>query len=289
MVQILRSHPIYDSKWKAVVESLPADKQGPALFMLASSWPDDIKNDYTYRLPLMTRDDVKTKLNPQHFVDYAYVPPHQHVIGEPVPNISILSAIPENLKRLHDGPDDSDRAVALCWVLHLMGDAHQPLHCVSKFTDIQPDGDAGGNFDFVTIPAPTHAHPAHTAIQEIHAYWDNVLGPASLLGKPNMPPHFDVPESRADDLMAAYPRSHISYINHGNLSAWTNTSKNFAKHYAYLNGTLVYQPTQSFDDPKPKDAPPLPDGYEAQMNKTARKQLAIAGYRLAEALRSNAP
>ena len=31
-------------------------------------------------------------------------------------------------------------AIALCWLLHLYGDLHQPLHCVARFSPEFPDG-----------------------------------------------------------------------------------------------------------------------------------------------------
>ena len=40
---------------------------------------------------------------------------------------------------------DSARSVALAWVLHLVGDAHQPLHNSARITPQDPQGDRGGN------------------------------------------------------------------------------------------------------------------------------------------------
>ena len=38
------------------------------------------------------------------------------------------------------------RAIALCWVLHLVGDIHQPLHTGSLYTaSLFETGDRGGN------------------------------------------------------------------------------------------------------------------------------------------------
>ena len=42
--------------------------------------------------------------------------------------------------------DVTNRAIALCWYLHLMGDVHQPLHCATWFSPEFPgkNGDSGG-------------------------------------------------------------------------------------------------------------------------------------------------
>ncbi len=38
-----------------------------------------------------------------------------------------------------------ERAVALAWFEHLVGDVHQPLHVTARMTAFEQQGDAGGN------------------------------------------------------------------------------------------------------------------------------------------------
>ena len=40
----------------------------------------------------------------------------------------------------------------LVWLLHLVGDMHQPLHCTTRITKAKPHGDLGGNSVVVTGP-----------------------------------------------------------------------------------------------------------------------------------------
>ena len=63
------------------------------------------------------------------------------------------------------GAADTTRAVALAWVLHLVGDIHQPLHASSRVTPAEPlpKGDEGGN--------RFHLDDNHN----LHAYWDRIL------------------------------------------------------------------------------------------------------------------
>ena len=57
----------------------------------------------------------------------------------------------------------AEKAVALCWVLHLMGDIHQPLHTGSLYSSgVFADGDRGGN----GIP---------TDDGSLHIRWDRAL------------------------------------------------------------------------------------------------------------------
>ncbi len=58
----------------------------------------------------------------------------------------------------------ADRAIALCWVLHLFADGHQPCHAGSLYAPIFPDGDRGGN------------SIRFSGRGNLHSAWDNLLG-----------------------------------------------------------------------------------------------------------------
>lgn len=58
-----------------------------------------------------------------------------------------------------------DRAIALCWLAHLVGDAHQPCHAGSLYAaGLFPDGDRGAN----SIRSRQK--------NNMHAVWDGLLG-----------------------------------------------------------------------------------------------------------------
>ena len=46
----------------------------------------------------------------------------------------------------------SERAIALAWLIHLVADAHQPLHTASRF-DADGHGDEGGNRQWIEDPS----------------------------------------------------------------------------------------------------------------------------------------
>ena len=52
------------------------------------------------------------------------------------------------------GSDQPDalKSYDLVWLMHLVGDVHQPLHCVTRFTQTEPNGDRGGNDVKLTTP-----------------------------------------------------------------------------------------------------------------------------------------
>src|SRR5207248_1080686 len=61
-----------------------------------------------------------------------------------------------------------DRAVAVCWIFHLVGDIHQPLHNVAYFSSDPAfvEGDRGGNKFGVR---------ADGRKWNLHAFWDDLL------------------------------------------------------------------------------------------------------------------
>lgn len=59
----------------------------------------------------------------------------------------------------------ANRAIALCWLAHLVGDAHQPCHAGSLYAErLFPEGDRGAN----SIPTKQK--------HNLHALWDGLLG-----------------------------------------------------------------------------------------------------------------
>ena len=61
----------------------------------------------------------------------------------------------------------TDRSLALCWIAHLVADAHQPCHAGSLYMEgvfVEKDGDRGAN----RIPTKQK--------QNMHALWDQLLG-----------------------------------------------------------------------------------------------------------------
>src|SRR5439155_12977901 len=62
-----------------------------------------------------------------------------------------------------------DKAVAVCWIFHLVGDIHQPLHNVTYFSSDKAfaQGDMGGNKFGVRVNGRR---------VKLHAYWDDLLG-----------------------------------------------------------------------------------------------------------------
>ena len=97
-----------------------------------------------------------------HYINLPYSPGGQEVRPTPIQNI--LTAYAENVRIAQGNSSPAEKAVALCWLFHLVGDVHQPLHTVALFTPAYPEGDRGGNLAFARVRAGG-------AILNLHQLW----------------------------------------------------------------------------------------------------------------------
>ncbi len=110
-----------------VAALLDAESAAPAL-RAVSTWADEIRATETYGLTA-----------PLHYLNFPrdsciYVPARDCFRGR-----CVVGAIEDNAARLGDrNRSDAERAEALKWLVHLVGDIHQPLH--AGYRD-----DRGGN------------------------------------------------------------------------------------------------------------------------------------------------
>ena len=60
--------------------------------------------------------------------------------------------------------NSAERALFARYVVHLLGDIHQPLHSVALFNLTYPTGDIGGNAEKVLL--------VNGSTSNFHAFWD---------------------------------------------------------------------------------------------------------------------
>lgn len=140
----------------------------------------------------------------------------------------------------------SERLLALKFLLHLVGDLHQPLHAAD-------DHDRGGNDERVVLPG-------HAA-RSLHAYWDSVFV-AEL----------DPDAARlAVRLNASITPAEVARWQQGSPAAWAWESWRIAKRDAYDR-----LPTPDANGRYHLDA-----GYDENARRVVARQLQKAGVRLA--------
>lgn len=124
VVALLKKHPHFESRWKSQLRTVPAEDQDQYLFMLAARWPDDIRGNPEFNRPK------------HHFIDFPFVPPDQpaSVRGVDPDHENLVNSFRDNVNLLSGGATAADKAVALAWIFHQVGDIHQPLHAATLFT-----------------------------------------------------------------------------------------------------------------------------------------------------------
>jgi hypothetical protein len=169
--KLLRLNPDY-ALW---VSHEAPDQQDVIAFLRASTWPDAIKHEAGYiddgehPGPDASQNIGYEDLREHrywHYVDVPFSPDGTPLPGIPTPNAA--TRIADFRRVLADrAARDSLRSYDLVWLLHLVGDIHQPLHAVSRFTRELPEGDMGGNRIRLC------AWPCR---EELHFFWDDVVG-----------------------------------------------------------------------------------------------------------------
>jgi hypothetical protein len=248
----LRKHPDF------------AALSGREAFLAASVWPDRIKGDRRFYddthpdakpTPLLAGFPSMARHENWHYIDIPFSPDGTPLKPSKSPNA--LDQLQRILKIL--GPADAEASYDLPWLIHLTGDVHQPLHCTRRFLKSQPDGDQGGNLVFVTLGSG--------AGRTLHAFWDDIVGTDTGDASVNR---------LADGITADYIQQHGAHPRLArDPKKWIDEGFQLAKSEVYTFGTE----TGSREHPVG-----LPAGYETNARRVARAQLAVAGFRLADAL-----
>jgi S1/P1 Nuclease len=257
----LKVHPDFNKRFGPKLVNVASEDRDLYLFMLAARWSDDIRD-------VQHSDDDK----PAHFIDNPFVPPGlTGVATAPIAADNLVSKFTSQLAIAKDGSQGDDaRSKALTWLMHLSGDSHQPLHAASMFThDFKPpEGDRGGNEIFVKVSAESHTI-------NLHAFWDGLI-----LGSDR----FQSVRSRALGLIGRpdMKRDTFPQLSSLEVGDWINESFEFARVVAYQDGAI-----QGSGDKEDGDV--LPDHYPSTCKGIAERQAILAGYRLADLLKTLAP
>ena len=170
----------------------------------------------------------------------------------------------EQLKRLIGVLGDArapprERDEALKWVVHLVGDIHQPLHAADN-------GDHGGNL------VPVALEGVHTRGSEnLHRAWDNDLVQLVLHARNRQQPPPDI------DALAAEASSLAQQVGQGSPESWSRESNNLARNVAYHYAGFAC-------NSRPAGVVVLDAAYLDDAELVVRERLLLAGARLAALL-----
>ncbi len=213
--------------------------------LAASVWPDLIKDDPEY-------PDYDAH-GPWH---YSNVPIFLEGPVHPTNDRGqVVEALELNLEILgNESSSDAEKAVALAWVVHILGDIHQPLHAATAYSPQFPEGDRGGNEYRIWYQEEE---------TNLHRFWDSTGG--RFWNGENGQDLSQV----ADELRQRFPSDTMVEMTDPRI--WRHESHILARYLAYP-GAVQNQAIS-------------PD-YVATARAVSERRLALAGHRLAAVLRT---
>lgn len=223
-------------------------------FVNAAHWPDDLRQFPEFDL-----------FKPLHFIDQPF-----SLDGTPLPAVptpDIITALADNVNILKTSTDKNAQAQALRFIIHFVGDIHQPLHCATRVDSAHPQGDRGGNL--VSIKVPVTGGKLKTT--NLHSYWDGGIGSFPKTGANFKPPALSKIGPAAARAKVGNPDTDpdLKLNDPFNFQGWAAESLTAAKDTAYAGMTNGAKPNAT---------------YRSKALKVARKRVAWGGYRLAALL-----
>jgi hypothetical protein len=269
-------------KAKAAVDELAKEVVGPGATydpVTIACWMDDLR-DKTTNIP------YHGLFFPWHYVDFGLAPTDPRPFTTPGQDNetsgNVITALKRAMVVLQGGSDPyiKTKAMAYAIVSHLVGDIHQPLHAAAYYYK-QPDGrwanDAGGNK--VAIVNGPAIEPKYN----LHYFWDAAwrAGFDEKSGLVVVDLKYEnwnhhnpqVIRPLAEELEASDKPAPTENLE-PDFEGWANESNQIAREVVYPRLTF----TENHRSAR------ISAEYAALANPLARRQLVLAGYRLATLL-----
>ena len=259
VIEILRSAP-EDSQigtFYITYGSRSAESRKREFFMLMATWADIIKDknfDTRYK---------KYNNSNWHYFDNLWMINDGKIefLKGPADGGKLMVKLAEFDQLIRGSASNAEKAVAVVWLEHLIGDLHQPLHTTGRAFTATDIGDQGGNL-FSLTPKGTPGDKS----DNLHRFWDGVIGR-------NMPNTGDVCEADyldpiAQMIMKEFPYSKLqSRIANGKFEVWE-------KEGVDISTTEVYKGVTRYETPT--------EDYKKKALKITEERLALAGYRMGD-------
>lgn len=192
-----------------------------------------------------------------HYIDRGYSQD-----GTTVPSFdthNVVWAINQSTRVLQSSrSNDIEKAIFLRFLIHFVGDIHQPLHCIDRYSREYPEGDDGGNLFLIDAGKTPN----------LHKLWDKGAGYFESFFKsyPHRAKQINV---IAEEIEKRFPMSELKQqLMITDPNTWSLEGFQLAKLYAYSL------------EPGSKPSPE----YILKAQEIVAKQSALAGYRLAQLL-----
>lgn len=231
---------------------------GPEKLAIAAPWADSVRDDVDFNI-----------FKPYHFLD---IPPHMSYEDIPVneralkDSMTVLNKYPALLKNSEE--ERSVKIVALKYLIHVVGDVHQPLHAGNAT-------DRGGNLCRVEW---------NEQILNLHAIWDGKIieYDTAKLRATQSPLKFYSFINYASDILKAHPLTEleIQTIGAKRFSEWIKESQ-AAQFFAYPS-----EPHESYCQSSSLAFPKISEEYKIKAASITEERILYGGIRLAFLLNS---
>jgi hypothetical protein len=308
LVSILKHHPRFQEDFaSAMPNGLSEADAARWLFCRAAVWPDKVREDSTNpaSFPPNPQREGSYSREQWHFIDTPLLILSSEASAEQARDLeataraglnlsadapaaessvgNVLQAIAFNRKILDRGKP-SEQAVALCWLLHTMGDIHQPLHAASAYSTRvfqpgkNPGGDLGGNLVKLAGGGT------------LHSLWDAAAEDEQVVSDPtkSFNERYELSYSRAEKL-AAQLLADGKYRSKGELAGREKDVRQWAHESFDLDKEKVYTAevrNAILNARSVRFSVRLPHGYRAQAHEIAELRVVQAGFRMAEFFRT---
>ena len=259
----------------------------------AAVWPDWVRVRHNAPGPDPRGQSVtKYSRDEQHYVNVPLIDPKDTAFfaGKtliPPDKTNVICALKQSCNDLRTkNAAAEDKAVAICWIFHLVGDIHQPLHNVAYFSSEKgfQHGDQGGNKFGVKINGRK---------RKLHAFWDDLLGEDAAYWDDSAEHQrqiFRDAIKMADHLRGLQLSDADKEKLAKNLSfeSWSQEGFELARTVAYqkpdgsgILGHIEIKP----GEPIPESAPEAGARYAEIARATAEVRIVLAGRRLAQRIK----
>jgi hypothetical protein len=245
-------------------DSRPLADRQREFFMLASTWPDIVRPREED-----TRACTRFHRRDWHFINYFWEgisgdanEPPQDLEDIEIPEVNAVERLKYFRPFAACGTPQDERATTLAWVLHLVGDIHQPLHTSARVTSRprEREGDQGGNL--------FKLGPSNDSLS-LHSYWDGIVDRS--IPRQQNENNIAYLERVARRTMQNHPRpGMVGRLRPGDFEAWSREGLETTKRAVYPRSLRRGQMPS--------------DSYRARAFEVSEEAIAIGGYRLAELL-----
>jgi hypothetical protein len=283
VVDLIKSHPRYKEHFESAMprEVSRGDERDKDQWLIAyaATWADQVRTAkggvnhqdvsaysrpwwHFVNEPVFLNDDERRLLQGEIHTNRRRDPPQDPDDA----NMNIIQALKNSAHIVRDASATKEkRAVHLCWVMHLTGDSHQPLHSAALYTTHRfRGGDHGGNY----------LDMAHA--WDLHGFWDEQIS----TDEP-----FETLRILATDLdqnrkLQAAGKQAATTLDPGK---WIDESFELANKYGYTKEVLKkVADREGHSHLGPLDLPP---NYKTDAEEVSERRAVEAGFRLADAIK----